>query len=421
MDEINKKHNEKKARINSALVFIILLAIVSMFSDMTHEGSNSIIGAYQAIIGTSPFAISVVSGLGMLIGFTLRLLTGYIVDKTKKYWLFTILGYVFDLIWIPLLALVPENGWLLACAFILMEKMGKAIKKPAKNALVSFAAKQNGTGKSFAFSELLDQLGAFVGPLILSATYLATSSFSDYNRYRIGFLVLGIPALICFILLFTTRIKYPHPETFEVDNVTTKKEAVLNKPFLLFLIGTCLLAFGFVDFPLFIAHVNSLNLFNVEYLPLIYSFAMLIDAISAMVFGLIYDKKGFLSIIIATLLTSSFAFFFFFFNQYWSIFLGAGLWGIGMGAQESIVLSGVTDLTSKNNRAKAFGIFDILFGIFWFLGSILYGLLYDVSLLALSLVSFLSILSSSAVFIYIQKSKLGIEKIKKQPDKTNEL
>lgn len=412
MDNLSKKQNEKKARLNSALVFIILLAIVSMFSDMTHEGSNSIIGAYQAIIGTSPFAISVVSGLGMLIGFTLRLLTGYIVDKTKKYWLFTILGYVFDLIWIPLLALVPENGWLLACAFILMEKMGKAIKKPAKNALVSFAAKKNGTGKSFAFSELLDQLGAFIGPLILSATYLATSSLSEYNRYRVGFLVLGIPALICFILLFTARIKYPHPETFE-ENIPQKKESVFNKRFVLFLIGSCALAFGFVDFPLFIAHVDSLNLFNVEYLPLIYSFAMLIDAISAMIFGLIYDKKGFLSIIIATLLTSSFALFFFFFNQYWSIFLGAGLWGIGMGAQESVVLSGVTDLTSKNNRAKAFGIFDILFGIFWFLGSLLYGLLYEVSLLALSLVSFLSILLSCAVFIYMQKSGLGIDKNKK--------
>lgn len=226
MDNLSKKQNEKKARLNSALVFIILLAIVSMFSDMTHEGSNSIIGAYQAIIGTSPFAISVVSGLGMLIGFTLRLLTGYIVDKTKKYWLFTILGYVFDLIWIPLLALVPENGWLLACAFILMEKMGKAIKKPAKNALVSFAAKKNGTGKSFAFSELLDQLGAFIGPLILSGTYLATSSLSEYNRYRIGFLILGIPALICFIFLFTARIKYHHPETFE-ENIPQKKNLFL--------------------------------------------------------------------------------------------------------------------------------------------------------------------------------------------------
>ena len=416
MNESNKKQNEKKARISSALVFIILLAIVSMFSDMTHEGSNSIIGAYQAIIGTSPFVISVVSGLGMLIGFTLRLLTGYIVDKTKKYWLFTILGYVFDLIWIPLLALVPENGWLLACAFIVMEKMGKAIKKPAKNALVSFAAKENGTGKSFAFSELLDQLGAFVGPLILSATYLATSSLSDYNRYRIGFLVLGIPALICFILLFTARIKYPHPETFEKENVSQKKGSVFNKRFVLFLIGSCLLAFGLVDFPLFIAHVDSLNLFNVEYLPLIYSFAMLIDAVSAMIFGLIYDKKGLLSIIVATLLTSSFAFFFFFFNQYWSIFLGAGLWGIGMGAQESIVLSGVTDLTSKNNRAKAFGIFDILFGLFWFLGSLLYGLLYEASLLALALVSLISIIMSSSVFIYMEKSKLGIYKKTAQHD-----
>lgn len=405
MEKLSPKKHEKKARLSSALIFIILLAVVSMFSDMTHEGSSSIIGAYEQFLGASPLAISVVSGLGMLIGYALRLVTGYFADKTKKYWLFTILGYVLDLIMIPLLALVPQTGWLLACSFVLLEKMGKAIKKPAKNALVSFAAKENGTGKSFAFSELLDQIGAFLGPLILSATFLATSSFSEYDRYRIGFLVLGIPALICFIILFFAKIKYPHPDSFEKEKTETTKGKIFNKGFTIFLIGSCFLAFGFVDFPLFTAHVASLNLFDVEYLPLIYSFAMLIDAVSAMIFGLIYDKKGFLAIIIATLLTSSFAFFFFFFDQYWSIFLGAALWGIGMGAQESIILSGVTDLTSKSNRAKAFGIFDMLFGLSWFLGSLLYGFLYDYSLLALSIVSCSMILVSAGLFIFSQRKK----------------
>ncbi|HNX16266.1 MAG TPA: MFS transporter [Bacilli bacterium] len=405
MKNIEPKKYEKKARISSALVFIILLAIISMFSDMTHEGSSSIIGAYEQFLGASPLAISIVSGLGMLIGYALRLVTGYFVDRTKKYWLFTILGYVFDLIMIPLLALVPQNGWLLAVSFVLLEKMGKAIKKPAKNALVSFAAKQNGTGKSFAFSELLDQLGAFVGPLMLSATFLATSSLSEYDRFRIGFLVLGIPALVCFILLFATRIKYPHPETFEKEDSADKKAPIFNKRFTIFLIGSCLLAFGFVDFPLFTAHVASLNLFKVEYLPLIYSFAMLIDAVAAMIFGLIYDKKGFLAIVLATLVTSSFAFFFFFFNQYWSIFLGATLWGVGMGAQESIILSGVTDLTSKSNRAKAFGVFDILFGLSWFLGSLLYGFLYEKALIVLPIVSFAAILCSVGFFFYLYKKK----------------
>lgn len=401
-DKLRKKQ-ERKARLGSAAIFIVLLAFVSMFSDMTHEGAGSIIGAYEQFLGASPLTISIVSGLGMLIGYSLRILMGYLADKTKKYWLLTIIGYVLDLIMIPLLALVPQNGWLLACSFVILEKVGKAIKKPAKNALVSFAAKENGTGKTFAFSELLDQIGAFVGPLILSATYLATSSLSEYNRYRIGFLILGIPALVCFVLLFVARIKYPHPETFEKDEVEEGKKKVFNKGFVLFLIGSCLLAFGFVDFPLFTAHVATLNLFEVQYLPLIYSFAMLIDAVSAMIFGVIYDKKGIGTIIVAILLSASFSFFFFFFNQYWSIFLGAGIWGIGMGAQESIILSGVTDLTSKQNRAKSFGLFDMAFGVCWFLGSLLYGFLYDVSLLALACISTGVILLSAVFFILTMK------------------
>src|SRR5574344_1070869 len=202
---------------------------------------------------------------------------------------------------------------------------------------------------------------------------------------------------------FLERIKRPGCPSVG----TIAEEMHLPKlTFLFYLLGSAFLAFGFVDFPLFTAHVASLNIMESQYLPLIYSYAMLIDAIAAMVFGLLYDKKGFVILVVATLLSSSFGFFFFLFDTYWSIIVGATLWGIGMGAQESIMLSAITDLTSKNKRGKAFGTFDVVFGVAWFLGSLLYGFLYEVSFLALAIVSFSSIIISSVMLFISYRYKL---------------
>ncbi len=158
------------------------MGIVSLFSDMTHEGAASILGAYLSLAGASAAAIGFVSGLGEMIGYSLRLVTGWLTDRTKKYWPMTILGYVIDSMAIPALALVPRGGWIWACALIVLQRTGKAVKKPAKDTLLSFAATQTGAGKSFAIQEFLDQIGAFLGPVILFLVMLLKQS-EDCTRF----------------------------------------------------------------------------------------------------------------------------------------------------------------------------------------------------------------------------------------------
>lgn len=245
---------------------------------------------------------------------------------------------------------------------------------------------------------MLDQIGAFLGPIILTVTYLIVGEISTYDKYRIGFLVLGIPVVVCLTILLISRFKYPHPEVFEKEKPEEKKK-IFNKPFIFLLIGSALMALGFVDFPLFTSHVMSLNIIDNNYLPLIYSFAMLIDAVSSLIFGILYDKKGFITLVIATLISSPFCFFFMYFGQLRSVLIGAGLWGVGIGAQESVMLSAVTDLSSKDKRGKAFSVFDIVFGLFWFVGSILTGWLYTVNSLAMCLVSLLLVVSSGILYV----------------------
>ena len=275
------RKSNNKLYVSSA-IFIILMGIISMLSDMTHEGAKSIYGSFLGLVGASPSLISIISGLGEFIGCSLILLTGYVASKTKRYWIMTAVGYSINLLAIPLLAFTMENGYIYACSLILLERFGKAIRKPAKSTLVSFSSKNLGEGKSFALVEFLDQIGAFIGPLILTLVLYIKGDAPLFDSYKTCFLVLGIPAILTLVLLLIARIKYPHPESLEVEEKKEETKDNISKSFYFYLIAISFCAFGFIDFPLITYHVETLNLFDVKNLPLLYSLAMLIDAFAAL-------------------------------------------------------------------------------------------------------------------------------------------
>ena len=171
---------QKTKKLSRAMVFILLFGVVSLFSDMTHEGASSIRGAYLSLLGASAGTIGLVSGLGEMIGYSMRYVFGKLTDKSKRYWPMTILGYVLDIVAVPALALVGEHGWVAACALLVVQRMGKAIKKPAKDTIMSFAAYQEGAGKSFGIQEVLDQIGAFLGPVLLYLVMLGKTEGSTF-------------------------------------------------------------------------------------------------------------------------------------------------------------------------------------------------------------------------------------------------
>ncbi|MDD4369730.1 MAG: MFS transporter [Anaerostipes sp.] len=403
------KNNHKK--ISQAMLFIILFGIVSLFSDMTHEGASSIRGAYLTILGASAGTIGFISGLGELIGYSMRYFFGKITDKTKRYWPMTICGYILDILAVPLLALVGENGWIAACILLVIQRMGKAIKKPAKDTIMSFAASQEGVGKSFGIQELLDQIGAFLGPVLLYLVMLMRTNGTTFQIYSFCFAVLAIPGIITLIMLLLTRYRFPNPEHFEPE----PKEYVpfkMKKSFVQYIAGISLFAFGFIDYSIIIMHISknytslasglaeTSSIINSGTVPLLYAGAMLVDAIAALIFGYMYDKRGVKALIISTLISSPFAIFIFAFHSVPLVLIGIVLWGVGMGAQESILKAAVTTMVPKASRATGYGIFECSFGVFWFLGSWLLGVLYDISIPAMIIVSVLAQLLSIPFYIY---------------------
>ncbi len=359
------------------MAFIFLMGIVSLFSDMTHEGARSILGEYLDLAGASAAAIGFVSGAGELCGYSLRLLSGYIADRTKKYWTLVIAGYALQVLAIPALALVPENGWIIASGLVILERIGKAIKKPAKNTLVSFAASEVGTGKGFAFQEFLDQLGAFSGPVILFLIARIKGSGNMFSTCRVCFAALGIPALITIGLVLFSKAKYPDPEIFEKeDKITT--EFKFRRSFVYYMAAICLFAFGFADFTLITLHAARMQAFPDSDLSLLYAGAMAVDAAAALFFGWLFDKIGLKSLILSTACSAFFSCFIFLTGDPYLIAAGIILWGIGMGAQESIMKAAVSKIIPRSMRSTGFGIFETGFGIAWFLGSWLLGALYDI-------------------------------------------
>jgi MFS family permease len=404
----------KNRRLSQAMLFILLFGIVSLFSDMTHEGASSIRGAYFSLLGASAGAIGFVSGLGEMIGYSMRYVFGRLTDKTKRYWPMTIAGYVLDVLAVPALALVGEHGWVWACLLLVIQRMGKAIKKPAKDTIMSFAASQEGVGKSFGIQEVLDQIGAFLGPVLLYLVLLFQTEGSTFQSYAACFAVLAVPGAVTLILLLVTRRKFPNPEQFE-PSPKTYIPFRMKREFILYIAGISLFAFGFIDYSIIIMHVSrtytglasglaeTSSLVNTGTLPLLYAGAMLVDAAAALLFGLLYDKKGVKALVWSTVISAPFAIFVFSFRSVPALLLGIALWGIGMGAQESILKAAVTNMVPKDSRATGYGIFECSFGIFWFLGSWLLGVLYDISVPAMVAVSVAAQLA--AIPLYLRSTK----------------
>ncbi len=392
-----------------AFLFIILLGIISFFSDFTHEGARSIYGSYLGLIGASALVISFTAGLGEFIGQALRLVTGWIADKTKKYWTMMIVGYAINLLAIPLLGLVGESFWEVAIVLILLERVGKAIRAPAKSTLTSFTQPYLGAGKAFAINEALDQLGAFLGPLIVFFI-LSAKGGGTLENYRFSFLILGIFAIVTLCILFFARYKYPNPDQFEKKQV---KRPGLSKmsTFVIYMIAIACIAMGFIDYPVLAFHLDSLQLIESTRIPLLYAMAMGVDAIAALLFGHMFDKKGLISLVYPILISGLTAPLILLVDGTWAIILGIICWGIGMGAQESILKAVVAKIVPKDYRARGYGVFATIFGLFWFLGSVIVGALYDTSLVRLTIfVVSMEILGAIILIYLIIHLKLNAQK-----------
>ncbi len=378
-----------------ALKFVLLFGVVSLFADMTYEGARSINGSFLGILGASATIVGIVAGFGELVGYGLRFVSGKIGDRTGLYWPITFLGYIINLLAVPLLALV--GNWPVAAALIIAERTGRAIRVPTRDAMLAHAASQVGQGWGFGVHNALDQIGATVGPLIVAAVLLFAK-----GDYRPGFAILLVPALLALGTLTAARITFPRPQDLEKTNPTPLPQG-LRRPFWLYLVAAALLAAGYVDYPLFAFHFQKTALIDNAWIPLYFAVAMAVAAITGLVCGRLYDRYGFKVLIVVALIVA-FATPLVLLGNAALALLGVAIWGIGMGVQDSTFRGVLADMVSSQQRATAYGIFDTAYGVCWFLGSSLMGFLYDVSFPALIIFSVVIQLAALPLLLLVRKA-----------------
>ena len=190
-----------------------------------------------------------------------------------------------------------------------------------------------------------------------------------------------VPALIALSLLVVAARLYPTPEDIGSTSVELEGKA-LSRKFWIYVIAIGFVAAGYADFSLIAFHFKKMAIVSDGSIPIFYAVAMGVHVLASLFFGRIFDRIGLPSLVAAVFFSSFFAPFVFL-GGYYSALVGMALWGVGMGAQSSVMRAAIADLVPTDRLGFAFGIFNMAFGLFWFGGSALMGVLYDLSLPAL--------------------------------------
>jgi MFS family permease len=395
-------------RARAAMAFVVLMGIVSLLADACYEGARSSIGPYLAHLGASATAVGIVAGTGELVGYGLRYVSGRIADRTRAYWTLTILGYGTNLIAVPALALV--GSWQAAAGLVVLERLGKAIRNPARSTLISFAAAEIGHGKSFGIHEALDQIGGVLGPLIVAGVLWWRGG--DTDAYRWGFAVLMIPAALTMVALLTARARYPDPRSLAPAHAHVEEARKLGRPFVLYMIGVALVGFGLADWALLAFHLDGRGLLGDALIPVVYAAAMAADGVAAIIVGHAFDRArsrggAGLRVLAVTLAIAAASLPLVLLAGRAGALFGVAMWAIGLGATESIGKATVATLSPPSRRGQAYGIYYAVFGVAWWLGSIAIGALSDRSRTAAAIFGAVALALAALVMLLAERNARG--------------
>ncbi len=348
------------------------MGTVSLFGDITYEGARSITGPYLAVLGAGAAVVGVVSGLGDFLGYALRLASGYIADRTRAYWVLTFTGYGFMLA-IPALAFT--GNWKMAALLIVLERVGKGIRTPARDTILSHAAKEVGRGWGFGLHELMDQVGAVMGPVIFTVVFLFKGNYGE------GFKILLIPAVLSLLMLARAAAKMPNPRDLEVSEKYKglpgeQEMRALPRLFWFYALFTFFSVAGMVHFQLIAFHVKAGGLAPDALIPVLYIIDMAVAGGVALIMGGLYDKTGLKFLLIAPLVCLPVAWLSFT-GGYAMAVLGVAFLGVVVGAQETVMRAAIADLTPVAKRGFAYGIFNLIYGFAYLVGGVTMGFLYD--------------------------------------------
>ncbi|MGB9671754.1 MAG: MFS transporter [Candidatus Bathyarchaeales archaeon] len=405
MVEVKSNANARKV----AYLGILSLGIVSLMGDIVYEGSRGIVPDYLKFLAigsgmtveTSIALVSFVGGLGEFLGYTMRLLGGYLADTTRAYWVFIFLGYGL-IVSIPLLGPLAVFGLGTAIALVLLERFGKAIRSPSRDTLLSIISKDVGAGKAFGLHELLDQIGAIIGPTIVFAVM-----FVSANNYGYTFTFLFVPyAVLLIVLAYTYKRLGTRVDVAETRK--TSEKVKLEKGFYIYTFAVLLNTMGLISYTIILAKASDvLQLTGEQWIvPLMYTFIQGVDAPSALVSGYAYDKFGIrilvapfiISVIPSLLAIAS--------NELPILWIAAAFFGLVLGMHESVYRAAVSAFAPISSRGMAYGIFNTVYGVGFLISGGLYGLFIALNTPLILVICYVAAIQIVATFLLLKAWQL---------------
>ena len=363
-------HQEASSNSRKNAYFgILLLGIVSLMGDVVYEGSRGIVPSYLEFLGATALIVGLVGGLGDFLGYAVRLVSGFLADTTRAYWLFIFLGYGL-IVSIPLLGLPLGLG--IAVILVLLERFGKAFRSPSRDTVLSIISKDVGAGKAFGIHELLDQIGAILGPLMVAFLMLST------NNYSFTFSFLFLPFLVLLVVLAYTHKRIGSKTiVIEPQKIEGKREK-LARPFYIYTFAVLLNTVGLIPYTLILYKASEILQPTQQWIvPLIYLLIQGVDAPMALIAGYAYDKFG-IGVLVMPFLLSLFPPLLTMVGAELSTLIAAAIvFGLVLGTQESIYRAAVSELTPISSRGTAYGIFNTAYGVGFLISGALYGLLME--------------------------------------------
>ena len=281
---------------------VVAFGLVSLAADMVYEGMRAVAGPLLGSLGASALTVGLVTGAGEAVALVLRLVSGPWADRSQRHWQLTVVGYAMTAVCVPLLAITPllgVAGVAVAATLILLERVGKAVRSPAKSALLARMAASTGRGRGFAVHKALDQVGAFAGPLLLAGVAAVTGVLWP------GLALLAVPGAVSLLLLGQLRRRVPSvaepgpedaapgpaPPGWSARGLAVAVlGAGLPREFHLFSLAVGCATAGLMTFGVISFRFVEAGLVPLAAVPLVYAGAMAVEAVAALATGGLFDR-----------------------------------------------------------------------------------------------------------------------------------
>ncbi|MFL5327652.1 MAG: MFS transporter [Gemmataceae bacterium] len=388
-----KQNSSTTAR--TAFTFVVCIGTVSLLADMTYEGGASINGQFLGGLGASAATISIVAGLGEFLGYALRSVSGYVSDKSRQYWLITFLGYGINLLAVPAMALA--GNWQVAAALLLAERIGRAIRKPNIEAMLSYTTGQLGRGWVYGLHTAMDETGATLGPLLMA--------LAMYQRvgYRASYVWLLAPAFAALIALTVARIIFPVPARLQAGPTATATG--FTRPYWLYMLAASCFGAGLMSFEFIANHLANSGFVPDYWVPIMIAIATVASIASSLILGRLFDRVGLPVIFVAIPIAACFSPLVFY-GGFNALIVGMIFWGVGYSVQDSLLKAIIAGLLPEGRRSLAFGLFYTGYGVAWLIGSVVTGLLYEWSRPGLIAFAIGAQLASLPIFAIARRAEL---------------